>query len=327
MIAHEQHAISGTGTRLDRHLLSTYPWLDRTTVQELIAAGAITRNGSRSPKGAKLSAGDVLDCRDIPEPDDLRLRPNSDLPLNVLYEDAALLALDKPAGQPTHPLRATETDTLANALVARFPELASIGDDRLFPALLHRLDTQTSGLVLAAKTPAAYAALRAQFRRFTVKKHYTALVHGRVDSPGRLDAPLTHQTRSPCTMAVVRHLDKVKASDRFDAVTAWSPIQTGKEFSLLDVVIFTGVTHQIRCHLAAAGHPIAGDALYGSAILPPVSSLQSPVSGLRPLPPRHWLHAARIILTHPATAKSLDLACPLPPDWPPVRSCPIVRPS
>ena len=167
--------------------------------------------------------------------------------------------------------------------------------------MLHRIDTQTSGLVLAAKTSPAYAALRAQFRRFTVKNHYTALVHGVVDSSGRLDAALTHQTRSPCKMAIVRNPDKIPSSDQFAALTEWTPIQTGREFSLLDVVIFSGVTHQIRCHLAAAGHPIAGDELYGS-------TLESP---------RHWLHASRIILTRPATAKSLDLVCPLPPDWPP----------
>jgi 23S rRNA pseudouridine1911/1915/1917 synthase len=303
MIPHEQHTIRGAGERLDRQLLRLFPWLDRTLIQDWIAAGNIQLNRRPAKKGARLAPGDILDCRDIPEPDDLRLQPNPDLPLKIIYEDAALLALDKPAGQPTHPLRATETDTLANALVARFPALANIGDDRLFPALLHRIDTQTSGLVLAAKTSSAYAALRAQFRRFTVKKHYTALVHGVVDSSGRLDAALTHQTRSPCKMAVVRNPDKIPSSDQFAALTEWTPIQTGKKYSLLDVVIFTGVTHQIRCHLAAAGHPIVGDALYGSTVT---------VS-------RHWLHASRIILTHPATAKSLDISCPLPPDWPPVR--------
>ena len=313
MIAREQRTVAGTGERLDRQLLRLFPWLDRTTVQELIANGHVVLNRKPVKKGARLSSGDILDCHDIPEPDDLRLQPNPGLPLHILYEDDSLLALDKPAGQPTHPLRATETDTLANALVARFPALASIGDDHLFPALLHRLDTQTSGLVLAAKTSPAYAALRAQFRRFTVKKHYTALVHGAVDEPGRLDASLTHQTRSPCKMAVVRNPDKIPSSDQFAALTEWTPIQTGTEFSLLDVVIFTGVTHQIRCHLAAAGHPIVGDALYGSPALPLVSGLQSQVSS------HHWLHAARIILTHPATAKSLDLSCPLPSDWPPTR--------
>lgn len=315
MIPQEKHVIRGTGERLDRQLLRLFPWLDRTTVQEWIAGGHVALNGRPAKKGAKLARGDVLDCREIPEPDDLRLRPNPDLPLRIVYEDDVVLALDKPAGQPTHPLRATETDTLANALVARFPALASIGDDRLFPALLHRLDVQTSGLVLAAKTSAAYANLRAQFRRFTVKKHYTALVHGRVEAPGRLDAALTHQTRSPCKMAVVRNPDKIPTSDQFAALTEWTPLQTGKEFSLLDVVIFTGVTHQIRCHLAAAGHPIAGDALYGAPPSPSAFSLQPPPSS----PPRHWLHAARLIATHPATGRSLDVACPLPPDWPPVR--------
>ena len=310
MIARDQRSVAGSGERLDRHLLNAYPWLDRTTVEALLAAGQIRLNGRPAKKGAKLAAGDVLDCREIPEPADLKLQPNPDLPLEIVYEDDLVLALDKPAGQPTHPLRWAETDTLANALVARYPELAGIGDDRLFPALLHRLDTQTSGLVLAAKTAAAYANLRAQFRHFTVQKHYLALVHGRVEKPGSLAAPLTHQTRSPCKMAVARNPDKVPKSDLFAAETSWIPLETGNEFSLLDVTIYTGVTHQIRCHLAAAGFPIVGDALYGSTALPLVSGLQSPVSS------RHWLHAARIICTHPATGRSLDVACRLPPDWP-----------
>ena len=310
MIPHQQHPITGAGERLDRQVLRLFPWLDRTAVQELIGNGRVHLNGRPAKKGARLASGDLLECRDIPEPADLRLRPNPDLPLAVLYEDDFLFALDKPAGQPTHPLRWAETDTLANALVARYPALAAIGDDRLFPALLHRLDTQTSGLVLAAKTAAAYANLRAQFRRFTVQKHYLALVHGRVEKPGSLAAPLTHQTRSPCKMAVARNPDKVPKSDLFAAETSWIPLETGNEFSLLDVTIYTGVTHQIRCHLAAAGFPIVGDALYGSTALPLVSGLQSPVSS------RHWLHAARIICTHPATGRSLDVACRLPPDWP-----------
>ena len=313
MIPSQQHIVAGTGERLDRQLLRLFPWLDRTTVQELIANGHVVLNRKPVKKGARLSSGDILECRDVPEPADLRLQPNPDLPLKILFEDTVLLALDKPAGMPTHPLRFAETDTLANALVARYPALAEIGDDRLFPALLHRLDTQTSGLVLAAKTAAAYAALRTQFRRFTVQKHYTALVHGVVDAPGRLEAPLTHQSRSPCKMAVVRNPDKLPPGDQFAAATSWVPLQTGKEFSLLDVTIYTGVTHQIRCHLAAAGYPIVGDALYGSPSSPPTSNHQPSTTT------RHWLHASRLIATHPVTGKSLDIACRLPPNWPPVR--------
>ena len=319
MIARHPHTVEHPGERLDRQVLRLFPWLDRSILDDLIAAGRIRLNDRPAKKGARLAAGDVLTCTDIPEPADLKLQPNPDLPLAVLFEDDFVLALAKPAGQPTHPLRFTETDTLANALVARYPALAAIGDDRLFPALLHRLDTQTSGLVLAAKTAAAYAHLRAQFRRFTVQKHYTALVHGRVEKPGRLDAALTHQTRTPCKMAVVRNPAKVPRNDCFAAETAWVPLATGKEFSLLDVTIYTGVTHQIRCHLAAAGPPSAGDTLYGAPAPAPVSGLQSPVSGLWSSPSsRHWLHAARLICTHPATGKSLDISAPLPPDWPPV---------
>lgn len=310
MIAHEQHTIQGSGTRLDRFLLNTYPWLDRTTVEDLLSSGTILLNGRPAKKGAKLTTGDTLDCHSIPEPVDLHLQPNPTLPLAVLFEDATLLALDKPAGQPTHPLRFTETDTLANALVARYPDLVAIGGERLFPALLHRLDTQTSGLVLAAKTSDAYVALRAQFRRFAVAKHYTALVHGRVNEPSRLAASLTHQTRSPCKMAVVRNLAKVSQRDCFAAETTWTPIKTGQDTTLLDVTIQTGVTHQIRCHLAAAGHPIVGDTLYGSPALPSTSN-QQPATNFR-----HWLHASRILLTHPTTGTPLDLTCPLPPDWP-----------
>lgn len=313
MIPRAQHVVAGAGERLDRQLLRLFPWLDRAMVQELVAAGYVLLNDRPVKKGARLSPGDVLDCRDVPEPADLKLQPNPDLTLHVLFEDDSVLALDKPAGQPTHPLRYSETDTLANALVARYPALAEIGDDHLFPALLHRLDMQTSGLVLAAKTAAAYANLRAQFRRFTVQKHYVALVHGRVEKPGAFAAPLTHQTRSPCKMAVARNPDKVPKSDLFAAETAWTPLETGQEFSLLDVVIYSGVTHQIRCHLAAAGHPIVGDALYGSPTSPSTTNHRLPTDF------RHWLHAARLICTHPATGKSLDVSAPLPPDWPPVR--------
>ncbi len=324
MILREQHTPSAAGTRLDRYLLTLYPWLDRSTVDDLIASGHILLNHRPARKGAKLAGGDVLDCRNIPEPVDLRLLPNPDLPLAILYEDSSLLALDKPAGLPVHPHRFSETNTLANALIARHPALADIGDNRLFPALVHRIDTQTSGLVLAAKTPAAHAALRSQFRRLAVEKHYTALVHGSVDTPGRLDAPLTHKTRSPCKMTLAKPDGPDGTGSGFPAVTAWTPIQTGPVFSLLDVTIFTGVTHQIRCHLAAAGHPIVGDTLYSpdhsSAPHNPAPWMNHVRSPARNLPlsalPRHWLHASRIRLLHPATGNFLDITCPLPPDWP-----------
>jgi 23S rRNA pseudouridine1911/1915/1917 synthase len=133
MIPHEHHTIRSAGERLDRQLLRLFPWLDRTTVEEWIAAGHILLNRRPAKKGARLSRGDTLDCHDIPEPDDLRLQPNPDLHLQIVYEDDTLLALDKPAGMPTNPLRHSETETLANALLAIRPEVVDIGIERLFP--------------------------------------------------------------------------------------------------------------------------------------------------------------------------------------------------
>ena len=300
MIARQQHTAATVG-RLDRFLLDTYPWLDRPTVLALIAQGQILVNDRPAKKGARLQPGVIITCRDIPEADDLRAAPNPDLPLVILYEDDSLLALDKPAGQPTHPLHYAETGTLANALIARHPHLATIGPTPLFPAILHRLDTQTSGILLAAKTSAAYTALREQFRALAIQKRYTALVHGRVTAPGRLDAPLTHHTRTPCKMRLATERDAATRKETFPATTAWTPLQTGLDTTLLDVAIHTGVTHQIRCHLAASGHPIVGDTLYGS---PP------------PAPPRHWLHDGHVTFTHPVTQAILELAAPLPTDWP-----------
>lgn len=300
MIARQQHTAATAG-RLDRFLLDTYPWLDRPTVHALIAQGQVLTDGRPAKKGARLQPGVIITCRDIPEADDLRAAPNPDLPLVILYEDDHLLALDKPAGQPTHPLHYAETDTLANALIARYPHLATIGPTPLFPAILHRLDTQTSGILLAAKTSAAHTALREQFRALAIQKRYAALVHGRVTAPGRLDAPLTHHTRTPCKMRPATERDTSARKETFPATTTWTPLQTGRDTALLDVAIHTGVTHQIRCHLSTAGHPIVGDTLYGSPA---------------PAPPRHWLHASHVTFTHPDTGSVLELAAPLPPDWP-----------
>lgn len=303
MIAHEQHSITSGGERLDRFVQSRYPWLDRPTVHRLIAAGNVALDSSApASKGTRLKADSVIVCRDIPEPADLRPHANPVLPLDVVYEDSAVLAFSKPAGMPTHPLRYEETDTLVNAVLSRYPELAGIGPSTLFPALLHRLDTQTSGVILAAGTPRVYALMRKQFQAGEVEKHYIALVHGKAVAGG-MELPLTHQTRTPCKMAVVRRPECVPASKQFAAKSVWTPIQTGNSTTLLDVCIRSGVTHQIRCHLAEAGHPIIGDVLYGSTDT---------------AAPRHWLHAGRIILRHPETQQRLVVEAPLPDDWPSV---------
>lgn len=289
------------GERLDHFLARRFPWLSRSDVAELLQQQHVRCNGRPAAKGLHLAVGDCVEGREIPEASDLRLRPNPELPLRVLWADDALLALDKPAGMPTHPLRPAETDTLANALLARHPELAAIGESPLFPALLHRLDTATSGLILAARTPAAYAHLRRQFQDLRIEKHYLAWVHGPVDAPGRNDAPLTHQTRTPCKMRPLRPDERLPERNQFPATSTWIPVRREKDDTLLDVTIRSGVTHQIRCHLAAAGHPILGDRTYGSPL---------PLS-------RHLLHAFSLHLHHPVTGLPLTVEAPPPADFAP----------
>lgn len=285
--------------RLDQYLRNQLAWLSRAELSEYIAAQNVARENVPLKKGSKLYPGDRIMCRNIPP---ATLIPNSDIPLQILYEDETLLAVDKPAGVPTHPLRHAETNTLINALLARYPALAHIGPHPLFPAVLHRLDTHTSGLVLVAKTTETYEDLRRQFQRLHIEKEYIARVHGHVEAPGLCDRPLVHQTKQPCKMKAI---DSAQAADFggdvFPATTHWRPLgyNAAENCTLVSAIIFSGVTHQIRCHLAHAGFPIVGDTRYGS----PRADL-----------PRHYLHASRCRFTHPDTHREMVVHCAPPAD-------------
>lgn len=282
--------------RLDRFLVEACPETRRALVLRAIERGDVRVNEQRASKGLKLVSGDRIEVVRLETAEDLVVRPDPARPLRVVYEDACLLALDKPPHQPVHPLQPGETGTLANALVARYPELARIGSDPLFPAMAHRIDTDTSGLVLAARTDAAYWALRKQFRERSVRKTYLALVEGRVERGGRVDAPLEH---TPGRRGVMRPAANAKAK-ALSAVTAYAPIERFAKRTLLRVVIRSGVTHQIRCHLASVGCPIVGDKVYGAPA--------------RETGGRHFLHAQAMELTHPADGRRLCVEAPLASD-------------
>ncbi len=288
----------GAGVRLDAAVLACCPTSTRPLVRRAIEAGAVTLNGQPADKGIKLHAGDEVGIARLLEASDVRVDADPTVPVDVIFAADDLLAVNKPAGLAVHPLRPEERGTLANGLVARFPELAEVGDQPLMAGVIHRIDTDTSGLVLAARTQAVHDGLRVQFRAQTVRKTYVALVEGRVRGAGRLTHDLAHLPSDRGRMVDARGLQVPGRLMR--AVTEYCPLRRVGNRTLIEVTIFTGVTHQIRCQLALAGHPIVGDRRYGA----------TDVAGFD----RHFLHAADIAFVHPVTGRAITLHAPLTAD-------------
>jgi 23S rRNA pseudouridine1911/1915/1917 synthase len=226
--------------------------------------------------------------------------PAAELDVPVVYEDETILVLNKPAGMATHGFSARDNSTLANFLAARWPELLHVGKSRWEPGLVHRLDVETSGLLLVAKNQTAYKRLREQFRRREVKKTYWALVWGDADANGQINFPLAHDTRDERRMRVVTQTGGARRTRVWRALTRYRKLGAAKGVSLLEIDMATGVTHQIRAHLAAIGHPIVGDGLYGPE--------HKEVFGLI----RHFLHAKGLQFFHPDQHRVIKLDAELP---------------
>lgn len=302
MIQHTTFIVAAdeSGQRLDSVLLARFASSTRAFCRQAVEGGHVLVNGRPCLKGAKLRPGDTVAVDALKEARDNRVRPDAAVPVRIVFEDAHLIAANKPAGMPVHPLSCEEGGTLMNGLVARYPELAELGDQPLMAGALHRIDTGTSGLVLAARTPEVFANLRAQFEAQAVEKSYLALVEGRVPGPGRLAHELAHHPAFPCCKMVDAR--SLAAPDRrMRAETAYHPREWLGRYTLLEVTIRTGVTHQIRCQLALGGWPIVNDTLYGA----------SPVEGCT----RHFLHASGARLTHPALGQPCRLQAPLTEDF------------
>ncbi len=284
-----------TGIRLDAAVLARCPASRKAFVRRAIQAGGVTVNGRVADKGAKLCAGDAVRVCELPETGEVRVRPDPAVVLNVVYEDAALIAVNKPAAMACQPLDPDEMGTVANGLVARYPELAAVGDAPLTAGVLHRLDGGTSGVMLAARTQDVFEAMRRQFRDREISKRYLALVAGVVTEPGRLEHDLAHQ---PSFRGRMVEAGAVARPDRvMRAVTDYRAIRRIGGRTLLEVMIRTGVTHQIRCQLALAGHPIVGDTRYGAPA----------EAGFN----RHFLHAEAICFRHPLTGERIEITAPL----------------
>jgi 23S rRNA pseudouridine1911/1915/1917 synthase len=286
---------SAAAERLDKVVARLYG-ISRSRAMEWIAEGRVKVDGLRAAKGTPVAGGAKL-WVDLPPPD--APAPQPELPLRIVHADAFVVVADKPAGMPSHPLRAGETGTAANGLVGRFPELAAVGPSQREGGLVHRLDTDTSGLLLAARTSAAHQMLRAQFTARTVEKGYLALVSGEIHAGGEIDLPLAHDPNDARKVRAASDPEWAAMHGARPALTRFQPLERRSGFTLLEVEIATGVLHQIRAHLAFIGHPLAGDPLYGGPELAGLS--------------RHFLHAARLAFTHPDGSRP-RFQSPLPPE-------------
>jgi len=319
------------GQRVDRYLASQLPELSRTRIQELIEAELVRVDGTSTKGSRKLRAGEVVQV----EP---RARPPvqaeaEDIPLEILYEDADVLVVNKPAGMTVHAGAGNTRGTLVNALLGRGQSL-STGGDALRPGIVHRLDRETSGAILVAKNDFAHAKLGEAFARRAIKKTYIALVEGLVgEQQGKIELPIGRDLKRRTRMAVVREKStagNMRANAR-PARTDWRVLAHVDGTTLVEVQLHTGRTHQIRVHFSALKHPVVGDTLYGAVEQLPIATAASAARNktagkaaraavrkigqeLMPSLGRNFLHAAKLGFAQPRTGEWVHVRAPLPPE-------------
>ncbi|MDD4558576.1 MAG: RluA family pseudouridine synthase [bacterium] len=292
-----------TGLRLDRLLFEKGYSPSRTAVQRAIAQGDIRLNGMICKPGCKVKAGDVVEG-DVKLPAEPIVRPQK-IKLDIIYEDEYIIVINKPRGLIVHPAAGSTEGTLVNALLHHYPDIAGIGD-HMRPGIVHRLDKDTTGLMVAAKNAAAYLNLARDFQRRDVKRIYLALLYGRPEAKkGIIDAPIGRHPIDRKRMAVRR--------DGRHAATEYRVIESHDGISLVEATLMTGRTHQIRVHMAAIGHPVAGDHVYGPRRIPAAvqsAAVRHLIESLK----GQALHAFRLGFRHPVTGKEMCFEVPLPPD-------------
>ena len=280
---------TGEVTRLDSFIAAALPELSRSRIQKFIAAGLVSVNGHSARASQKLASGDRISVTVHPEP--LKIPQAEQIPLNIVYEDDDLMVIDKPPGLTVHPTPGHSGGTLVNALLYHYPDLP-FNDDEQRPGIVHRLDRDTSGLMLVAKNEAALKDLAGQFKKHSVNKTYLALVKGHLSpQSGIIEAPIGRHRERRQKMAVV--------SGGKEATTEYKVERYYKEHTLLEVMPQTGRTHQIRVHLAAIGFPVVGDGVYGTR---------------SPHFKRQFLHAHRLSFRLPSSGEQISCTSPLSAD-------------
>lgn len=282
---------AAAGSRVDAFLAGALPGQTRAAVQKLLENGLVRKDGAAVKKNLRLTGGERLDVT-LPELRDSAAAPE-EIALDIVYEDADVIVINKPRGMVVHPAAGHESGTLVNALLAHCGDsLSGIGGERR-PGIVHRIDKDTSGLLIAAKNDAAHQCLSEQLKTRTLSRLYDAVVIGNIrQDEGNVDAPIGRSTRDRKKMAVV--------PGGRPAVTHYRVEARYDGYTHLKCKLETGRTHQIRVHMAHIGHPVAGDPLYGP---------KTDRAGLR----GQCLHARELVFTHPATGRNIQLSCPLPP--------------
>ena len=284
-----EHLVETGGERLDVFLSSRHSDLSRSRIRRLIDDGHVMVDGRAGKASTRLVAGQNVSIG-IPPPAPAELQP-WDVPLPVVFEDNDLIVIDKPAGMTVHPAPGNEDHTLANAVLAHAPDIEGIGGERR-PGIVHRLDKDTSGLIVVAKNERAHAHLSDQFKSRGVGKVYLALVAGHPSPPeADIDAPIGRHRHDRQRMALV--------STGRPAITRYRIVTSYSRSTLVEARPRTGRTHQIRVHLSSVGHPVVGDTTYGRS-----------AEGLS----RQFLHAYRLVFLHPATEEPMEFTAALPAD-------------
>ncbi|KYC36673.1 pseudouridine synthase [Scytonema hofmannii PCC 7110] len=286
--------ISSKDVRLDRYLSQELPNLSRSRIQQLIEQGNVHLNGKLCiSKKISVKAGDNITLK-IPEAEPLELKPE-EIPLDILYEDSSLLIINKPAGLVVHPAPGHQDGTLVNAILAHCPNLPGIGGVQR-PGIVHRLDKDTTGAIVIAKTEQAHQALQAQLKAKTAGREYLGIVYGAPKKEsGTINLPIGRHPVDRKKMAVV----PVEKGGRL-AVTHWKLRERLGNYTLMHFQLETGRTHQIRVHSAQIGHPIVGDPIYSSGHSVGVNL------------PGQALHAWKLKLQHPVSGESIEVTAPLP---------------
>jgi 23S rRNA pseudouridine1911/1915/1917 synthase len=296
------------GNRLDKFLGARAPEVSRSRIQKWVEEGRFALNGKPVRKSASLSEGDQIEVVTDPEIPDTRLKPEN-IPLNIVYEDAQVLVVDKPKGMVSHPGNGIYSGTLTNALAFRYPKLSDVNGPQR-PGLIHRLDKDTSGLLVVAKDNVSHLNLAKQMDARDIKRVYHAVVWREMAEPaGTVDAPIARSLSDRLKMAV--------SAEGKRAVTHWRVLGYFQFASHLEVTLDTGRTHQIRVHLSHIGYPVIGDPMYGGrqGFLARVQPIHHPYAAkLLAFFPSQALHAHKLSFLQPATGKRLEFTSALPPE-------------